>query len=342
MVTRKKAAAPAKPVAKKKTPARKTAPRQAAAKAVGRKAAPPAAKAPAPRRKSKSPASPLAVALDAQTRTKQRVDAVMALGWGVCADKATFRAVLDLVKDPATPGELRHAALSTLQAATFSAKAFAPYRAEYLAAMRALRTDEDAEMRQRSFGILAREHDADTQAMLIEGLQDHEKAMLPPEKALQLLSYDVHAGAYDMARHIAQSPPNEHARVEALRVLAADGESAGMFEEILRDKGETTKIRQLAATALNQLAPQRLQLCARDLTLDEAESDAMRSMGLTALAHFGNAQALAQDEEVKAVVSRVQQQASAATTTAEGAAADPGQESLQRAAEQYSNRYGSA
>jgi hypothetical protein len=74
--------------------------------------------------------------------------------------------------------------------------------------------------------------------MLIEGLQDPAKAMLPPEKALQLLSYDVHAGAFDVARRIADKPPNELARREAMRVLAADGGSADMFEKVLRNKSE--------------------------------------------------------------------------------------------------------
>lgn len=272
-------------------------------------------------------ASPMDVMVDASARVKQRVAAVSALGWGVCADKATFRTVLGLVKDRVAPEALRHAALSTIQAATFSAKAFAPYRADFLAAMRSLRADDDIEMRQRSFGILARENDPDTQAMLIEGLTDKDKALLPPEKALQLLSYDVHAGAYDVARTIAAKPPNERARMEALRVLAADARSAKMFEKILRDKSEPDPVRQLAASALHQLAPQRLQSCARDLTLDKKEAKSIRSMSLTALTHFGDAQALTQDSELNDYVSKMQQSRDT-------------DDSLQLAAARYTSRHG--
>ena len=39
-------------------------------------------------------------------------------------------------------------------------------------------------------------------------LKNPEKALVPPEKALQLLSYDVHAEAYPLARAIVSKPPN--------------------------------------------------------------------------------------------------------------------------------------
>src|SRR5258705_13591202 len=54
--------------------------------------------------------------------------------------------------------------------------------------------------RQRVLGILMREKDGYAQTKLLEGLKNPGKSLLPPEKALQLLSYDIHAEAYSAAR----------------------------------------------------------------------------------------------------------------------------------------------
>ena len=113
-----------------------------------------------------------------------------------------------------------------------------------------------SELRQRVLGILAREKDAYAQKKLLEGLRKPEKALLPPEKALQLLSYDVHADAYPVAREIVEHPPNPLAKREALRLLAADAASAPIFEKLVRDKNESVELRQLGAAALHALKPE--------------------------------------------------------------------------------------
>ncbi|MDM0116590.1 hypothetical protein QTI66_31075 [Variovorax sp. J22R133] len=304
-------------------PARKTPPRKIAAKSPSKSAAKKVAKG------ATAASKGLALALDAEAKPKARAAAAMRLGWHeICGSKASFRAVLGLVRDAATPAEVRYAALSALQSATFGGSLFAPFRPEYLSALRALRGDPDLEVRQRVLGILARENDGDTQAMLLEGLQDPVKAVLPAEKALQLLSYDVHAGAFEVARQIAENPPNALARREALRVLAADGGSASMFETVLRSQTEPMEVRQIAAAALHQLAPQRLQQCARDIALDEKESDALRSLGLNALAHFGDAKTLAGDKALQDYVDGLQRKGKDSP------------DALARIAAQYSKRVG--
>ena len=73
-----------------------------------------------------------------------------------------------------------------------------------------------------ALGILMRDKDGFAQKKLLDGLKDPAKALVPPEKALQLLSYDVHADAYEVARDIVKKPPNDDAKREALRLLAAD------------------------------------------------------------------------------------------------------------------------
>jgi len=244
---------------------------------------------PAPKKapRAPSPATLIKQAFEGGS-TKQRVTAMSHLQQYAVSDRETFDQVVATLRDAAQPATLRRAALSTLQTATFDPSAFAPYRTSYMKTLRALRKDEDLDLRREAIGILAGEHDGDTQAMLVDGLENPDNAVLPPEHALQMLSYDPHSGAYDVARRIAAKAPSHQARREALRVLAADPKSATMFEKILRDKDETSQIRQLAACALQHLAPQRLHACARDITVDNKEDDHMRTLGMTVLANFAD------------------------------------------------------
>jgi len=140
---------------------------------------------------------------------------------------------------------------------------------------------------------------------LMEGLKDPDKALVPPEKALQLLSYDIHAEAYPVARAILNKPPNQDAKREALRLLAADAKSAPVFEKLLRDKDETAEIRQISAAALQALKPDKLQENAREILLDDSEHDDIKATSLTALTQFGDEEAVAKDEALKKKVAKI-------------------------------------
>jgi len=166
---------------------------------------------------------------------KSRTRALSNLSIAVSENDTVFDGVLTLLKDTGTPAEVRMAALLTLQAGRFSVLLFQHRRPKYLSTLRGLIEDEDLVLRRRVLGILAREKDGMAQSRLLEGLQDPGRALVAPEKALQLLSYDIHSEAYPLARDIVQNPPNPEAKREALRLLAADAESAPVFEQILLD-----------------------------------------------------------------------------------------------------------
>jgi hypothetical protein len=195
--------------------------------------------------------------------------------------------------------------LQALQAASFSVVAFESCRGDYTATLREVAEDKDLELRQRVLGILARENDGYAQKKLLEGLENPEKALVSPEKALQLLSYDAHAEAYTAARKIISEPPNSSARREALRLLAADATAAPVFEKILRDKGESYEIRQISAAALHSVEPEKLQENAREILLDTSEQEDIQSMSLTALTQFGNAQAVSDDKPLLKRINRL-------------------------------------
>ncbi|HEY8156788.1 MAG TPA: hypothetical protein VII72_21845 [Myxococcota bacterium] len=243
-----------------------------------------------------------AAALDPGLGVRQRIRALADLSGEICDDTGTFHGVLDILRDAKSPSGLRLAALQALQAATFSAVKFSRSRPEYLTALRAVAADPDLELRQRVLGLLARERDGSTQQKLLDGLKNPAKALVPPEKALQLLGYDVHADAYPVARRIVRDPPNPAAKREALRLLAADAASAPVFEEILRNKAEPAEFRQLSVSVLHSLAPRSLQAHAREMVLDDTEDDDLRAAGLTALTQFGEQGAITADA---ALVQRV-------------------------------------
>ena len=260
-----------------------------------------AAKSSTSARKPRSPAkrsvrNALSVATSARRTVKERVAALAEVPLAVCENDENLQSILNVLRDKGEPLKVRLAALQSLQAASFSVVAFESCRGDYMATLREIAEDPDPELRQRVLGLLAREKDGFAQKKLLEGLQSPEKALVPPEKALQLLSYDVHAEAYPLARAIVSKPPNATARREALRLLAADATAAPVFEKILRDKDESAEIRQISASALQALKPERLQVLAREMLLDTSEHDDIQATSLTALTQFGDDAAIADDE----------------------------------------------
>jgi hypothetical protein len=277
-----------------------------------KKVASAASKGRAPARDSASYARALASASEKSSSVKSRVAELERLALGICDDDKVFRGVLALLGDTSEPPELRRAAVRALQAASFSVVAFNQRRTEYLAALRALAKDPDLEIRQSVLGILAREHDGFVQKLLLEGLENPNKALLPPEKALQLLSYDIHAEAYPLARKIVKNPPNAAAKREAMRLLGADPASASLFESVLRNKREAPEFRRLSASALQTLKPAALQTHAREIVLDDDEDEEVRATGLIALSQFGSAEGVGRDEELYEKTSKLKSAGSAA------------------------------
>jgi len=247
----------------------------------------------------------VSIATSSQRTVKERVAAAAEAPLAVCENEKDLQAMLTVLRNKDEPAKVRLAALQSLQAASFSVLAFESCRGEYIATLRKVAEDPDPELRQRVLGLLAREKDGFAQKKLLEGLRNPGKALLPPEKALQLLSYDVHAEAYSAARDIVKKPPSEIARREALRLLAADASAAPLFEKLLRDKNELREIRQISASALHALKPEKLQETARKILLDKSDYDDIKATSLTALTQFGDDEALGKDKALLKSVDRL-------------------------------------
>lgn len=247
----------------------------------------------------RSTRSAFSVAISPRRDVKDRVAALAEAPFAMFRSDKGSEAVLNILGDEKQPFEVRLAALEALQTASFDPGLFASCRADYIATLRKIVDDANPEMRQRVLGLLAREKDGFAQKKLLEGLRNPDKALVPPEKALQLLSYDLHAEAYPIAREIVIKPPSDDAKREALRLLAADAGSVPLFEKVLRDKDELRETRQIAASALHALKPEKFQEHAREILLDEAEYDDIKATSLTALTQFGDAEALGNDQALQ-------------------------------------------
>jgi hypothetical protein len=270
------------------------------------KAAKKAKSAPRPKSATKMSAkAAYSIATSPKKTVKQRVAAIHQVPLAVSEGDENPQAVMKVLRNSDEPVQVRLAALQSLAAAGFSAAGFETWRGDYIAALRAVATDPDAEIRQRALGLLARENDGFAEQKLLEGLKNPEQGLVPPEKALQLLGYDVHAEAYSVARDIVNKPPNAQAKLEALRLLAADATSAPLFEKVLRDKNELREIRQVAASALQSLNPEKLQQNAREMLLDPSEYDDIQATSLTAITQFGDDDAIAKDKPLLKSVDRL-------------------------------------
>lgn len=253
----------------------------------------------------------MSIAVSEKKPDAARISALAEVPLAVCKSDKDLQAMLALMRNSAESPKVRLAAMQSIQAASFSVIAFESCRGDFTAALRAVATDADPEIRQRALGLLAREQDGYAQKKLLEGLENPEKALVPPEKALQLLSYDPKANVYSQARKIVTAPPNPEAKTEALRLLAADARSATLFESVLMDKEELKENRQISASALQSLRPDKFQSNAKELVLDNQEYDDIQATALTALTQFGDEEDVSGNKELLKSITNMSKKGSA-------------------------------
>jgi hypothetical protein len=180
---------------------------------------------------------------------------------------------------------VRLAALRALRSAAFLGEQFAPYRADFLDALRQLaQPGVDAKLRKDALAFLASEKDPVAQEQLRRGLQEPEGALVPPATALQLLGFDDHVNLAEIATEVFHKAKDDLAAKEAaLRVLATDVKSQGLFAKILQDKSQPRSLRALSATGLNFLDPKKFSDIAQNIVKDPSDFEDIRASALGAL-----------------------------------------------------------
>lgn len=196
-----------------------------------------------------------------------------------------MQALIQILGDPGQDATVRLAALTTLQQNSFSAIPFRRYDADYRAALRTVATDKDPRVREAALEPLALMGDEYAQRLLIEGLQHPKSALVPPQKALQMLGSDVHTELYPVLRDLVTSSKQQTVRRSALRLLAADSDATDLFADIAADKSEDAAARSTSAVALQSLAPEQFHNVARDVILDDDDNNNVRATFVNAIAH---------------------------------------------------------
>lgn len=191
--------------------------------------------------------------------------------------------LIEILADNAKPLAERKKALLVLQVASLQGPRFSPYQTDFMAALRAASEATEFDLRVRVLEILCLDKDRTTQKRLIEGLDDPAREQVPPEKALQFLSFDVHAGVFPIARRVAGDPPNDLAQHEALRILAGDPESVGLFASTFEDSAEDLVARRLSLVGLKSLDPERFIQSAKKVAADGGSDEDVRTMALLGL-----------------------------------------------------------
>lgn len=160
------------------------------------------------------------------------------------------------LSDPNETAPVRLVALKLLKQLSFSSPTYPEWRPAFFDALR--RALSVPELRAAAFEVLVHGRDRYAQQTLLAGLRNQGQALVPPDQALRLLSSDPHADVRDVARSVAGNPPDEETLLQAMKVLAGDPESIEGFKATLADSSQSLPIRKMAATALNNLAPELL------------------------------------------------------------------------------------
>jgi hypothetical protein len=192
---------------------------------------------------------------------------------------ATFR-------DSSQQAEARQAALRDIQTATFAGPGFDGYRSSFRDALRAVAEDKNEKLRTQALEMLAIDKDEVAQQLLLRGLQNPGQALVSTAKAVQLLAHDDHGAAVPVAHRILRGNYDLDAKEEALRALASDPGSTGLFADILADRSQPQRLRSLSASGLRAVDPQRFAQLAQRIVADDREDDEVRTNALGALDHL--------------------------------------------------------
>lgn len=217
--------------------------------------------------------------------TDTRVAAIDQIRFNAVAYPAVIELLLTVLGDTGDDPVVRRAALGALAESSFRVVDFGPHATDYRAILRSVATDADLTLRERALEFLALAKDEYAQRLLLDGLRDPKKALVAARRALQMVGHDLHAEHYDLLRDIVASSEHQGIRNDALRLLAADGDSKDLFARIVQDASQDTEARSTSAIALSSLAPEEFASIAQDIVLDEDDDDDLRATCLTTLAH---------------------------------------------------------
>jgi hypothetical protein len=220
---------------------------------------------------------------DKSKKWDYRALALVKTGTALLEDEEIFDKVLLLLQDQKEDSRFRLEVLDFLKQSNFIEATFNKYMPKYLNVLRELVDDPDAAIRDDVMAVLAKKNDEYVQRRLEEGLKNPQKALVPPERAIQLLGYDIHANQYPLLREIVKNPPNQLAKIEAVRILAVDPDSKDLLLSLLKDKSELKQVRSYSALGVQEFDPEQYIGFAKSAIKDRKEYDDLKSLILVSL-----------------------------------------------------------
>jgi HEAT repeat protein len=210
--------------------------------------------------------------------------------------------MIGMLNDKEEPVEMKRSALKSLIAISFNSPALNAQMPHYKQALRSLLNSHDPELVRMAADKLAGYKDGSTQKILLDGLKDHTKALVPDEKAIQLLGRDTRAEHYLVIRNILSQSKNPAVQLECVTALSGDPESEKEINATLADKSTDEQVRIKCISALNSLKAEKYQGELKSMILDENESPNIRAAALNALSFHNNLASVYEDKDFNNVV----------------------------------------
>lgn len=239
---------------------------------------------------------------DASATQKNRIAAIEEHG----PEMASVKSMIAILRDKSEAAPVRLAAIAALQAAAFQVVAFAPHRAAFLTALRSVIRDDEQLVRERAINALAMEKDGDVQSLLLEGLRNPDRALVPAEQALNFLSYDLHEEHYPVARELLNTDPAPEVKMAALRVLSADAASKEMFARILDNENENSEVRRISAAALRAVDAKSFRRSAIDIIGRETDDPEVAASLLVGVTHLATPPSAQESKKLKAHINKLE------------------------------------
>jgi hypothetical protein len=238
----------------------------------------------------------MTVLTDTSLPEEARVEVLRRLASSISRQDEYIAALLAIVKDRNDSAAVRETALRVLGSAAFQVDRFTPHQQEYADALHDLVADPVPALREAAVGILAQRHDPVVQETLLQGLRGEGPLPVERERAILLLAEDDHLDNLPWLQELYRSG-SEDAREEAVRFMGSYPAAQTTLEGILRDKSESSSVRQQSGASLRYLAPDRFDVIAKEISTDTTDNPEVRTASLRALQHLGDTARVYADAE---------------------------------------------
>jgi HEAT repeat protein len=238
----------------------------------------------------------MTVLTDTSLPDEPRIQVLHQLGPSLSRQDEFIEALLAIVKDRGDSPAVREAALQALGSAAFQVLRFRPHQPAYDDVLHDLVADPVPALREAAVGILAQQHDPVVQETLIQGLRGEGSLPVERERAILLLAEDDHLDNLPWLQELYRSG-SDSAREQSVRFMGSYPDARSTLEGILRDKNESTSVRQQSGASLRHLAPDRFEAVAKEISTDTTDDPEVRTACLTALQHLGDTARVYADTE---------------------------------------------